>query len=179
MMPSKKVLNAKRKIVEEMTEKLKTSVAGVLVDYRGITVEQDTELRNQLRKAGVEYRVIKNSLTRFAAEEAGFQDLNQYLTGPNSLALSFDDPISPAKIISSFAKNNDKIEIKAGFIEGKVIDINEVKALAELPSKEMLIAKALAGFNAPIASFVNVLNANIRGLAVALNAIAKQKATAN
>jgi large subunit ribosomal protein L10 len=178
MMPSKKVLDAKRKVVEEMVEKLKTSVSGILVDYRGITVEQDTELRNKLRQAGIEYKVIKNSLTRFAVEEAGFQDLNEFLTGPSSLALSFDDPVAPAKIISSFAKGNDKVEIKSGFIEGKIIDLKQIKELADLPSKEMLVAKALAGFNAPISGFVNVLNANIRGLAVALNAIAEQKAQA-
>lgn len=175
-MPSEKVLQEKKQIVEQMVEKLKSASAGVLVDYRGLTVEQDTDLRNQLRKAGVEYKVVKNTLTRFAAKEVGYDALDPVLNGPTSLAVSYEDPVAAAKILTEFAKKNEKLEIKAGFVDGKVINVNEIKALADLPPKEVLIAKVLGGFNAPISGFVNVLNGNLRGLAVALNAIAEKKA---
>ncbi|MGE4283745.1 MAG: 50S ribosomal protein L10 [Clostridia bacterium] len=175
-MPSGKVLEQKKEIVQQLVEKLKNASSGVLVDYRGLTVEQDTDLRNQLRKAGVDYKVVKNTLTRFAAMETGYEGLDSYLNGPTSLALTYEDPVAAAKVLSEFAKKNDKLEIKAGFVDGKVIDINGVKALAELPPKEVLIARVLGGFNAPISGFVNVLNGNLRGLAVALNAIAEKKA---
>ncbi|WHH57463.1 50S ribosomal protein L10 [Petroclostridium sp. X23] len=175
-MPSEKILEQKKEAVQQLVEKLKSASSGVLVDYRGLTVEQDTDLRNELRKAGVEYKVVKNTLTRFAANETGYEALDPFLHGPTSLALTYEDPVAAAKVLSEFAKKNDKLEIKAGFVDGKVIDVNGVKALAELPPKEVLIAKVLGGFNAPISGFVNVLNGNLRGLAVALNAIAEKKA---
>lgn len=177
-MPSTKVLEKKKQTVAELTEKLKTATAGVFVDYCGLSVAEDTQLRNEFRKAGVEYAVVKNTMTRFAANQVGFEALDPILNGPSALALSFSDVVAPAKIISEFAKKHEKLEIKAGFVEGKIIDIKEVKALAALPSKEVLIAQVLSGFNAPISGFVNVLNGNLRGLAVALNAIAEQKAAA-
>ncbi|MDK2798835.1 MAG: large subunit ribosomal protein [Clostridiales bacterium] len=175
-MPSEKVLQQKQEAVQALVEKLKSATSGILVDYRGLTVEQDTQLRNKLREAGIEYKVVKNTLTRFAAKETGYEGLDEFLHGPTSLALSYEDPVAPAKILSEFAKDNEKLEIKVGFVDGKIIDLNEIKALAELPPKEVLIAKVLGGFNAPISGFVNVLNANLRGLAVALNAIAEKKA---
>jgi large subunit ribosomal protein L10 len=175
-MPSEKILEQKKEAVQQLVEKLKSASSGVLVDYRGLTVEQDTDLRNELRKAGVEYKVVKNTLTRFAANETGYEALDPFLHGPTSLALTYEDPVAAAKVLSEFAKKNDKLEIKAGFVDGKVIDVNGIKALAELPPKEVLIAKVLGGFNAPISGFVNVLNGNLRGLAVALNAIAEKKA---
>jgi large subunit ribosomal protein L10 len=140
-------------------------------------VEQDTELRNALRKAGVEYKVVKNTLTRFAAKENGLEGLDTYLNGPTAMASSAD-AVAPAKVLSEFAKKYDKLKIKVGVVEGKVIDVSGVKALAELPPREVLIARVLGGFNAPISGLVNVLNGNIRGLVVALNAIAEQKANA-
>ncbi|MBZ4646694.1 MAG: large subunit ribosomal protein [Petroclostridium sp.] len=175
-MPSQKILEQKKEVVQELVEKLKKASSGILVDYRGLTVEQDTELRNQLRKAGVEYKVVKNTLTRFAAKETGYEGLDPFLHGPTSLALTYEDPVAAAKVLTEFAKKNEKLEIKVGFVDGKVIDINGIKALADLPPREVLIAKVLGGFNAPISGFVNVLNANLRGLAVALNAIAEKKA---
>jgi large subunit ribosomal protein L10 len=175
-MPSEKVLQQKKEIVQELVEKLKSATAGVLVDYRGLTVEQDTELRNQLRKAGVEYKVVKNTLTRFAAKEVGYDELDPQLNGPTSLAISADDPVAPAKVLVEFSKKNENLEIKSGFVDGKVISVDEIKELADLPPREVLIAKVLGGFNAPISGFVNVLNGNLRGLAVALNAIAEKKA---
>ena len=175
-MPSEKVLNEKKAIVEELTRKL-SAPSGVFVDYKGITVADDTALRRELRAAGVEYSVVKNTLTRFAAKNAGLEGLDEILNGTTALAVSTTDMIAPAKILSEFSKKNQNFKIKMGFVEGKVIDPAGVNALAELPSKEVLIAKALGGFNAPISGFVNVLNGNIRGLVVALNAIAEKKGT--
>jgi len=178
-MPSKQVLEAKKVIVNNLTEKIQNSKTIVLVDYRGLTVEQDTELRVALRKAGVCYEVVKNTLTRFAMNNSGYSELDTYLNGPTAIAYSFEDVVAPAKIIAEFAKKFEHLQIKAGVVEGKIFDEKQVKALAELPSREELIAKVLAGFNAPITGFVNVLNGNLRGLVVALNAIAEKKAEAN
>mgnify|MGYP005833614961 CR=1 FL=1 len=177
-MPSQETLQQKQQVVKELSEKMSSAQAMVFVDYRGLTVEQDTELRNALRKAGVEYKVVKNTLIRFAAKENNLDALEQYLNGPTAVALSAEDPVAPAKVISEFAKKYDKLQIKSGVVDKKVIDVEGVKALAELPPREVLIAKVLGGFNAPISGFVNVLNANIRGLVVALNAIAEKKASA-
>ncbi len=177
-MPKEVVLNQKREIVSGLSEKMKASKAMVFADYRGLTVEQDTELRAALRKAGVEYKVVKNTLTRFAANENGLEGIDSFLNGPTAMASSDSDPVAPAKVLSEFAKKFDKLNLKVGVVEGKVIDVNGIKALAELPSREVLIAKVLGGFNAPISGLVNVLNGNIRGLVVALNAIAEQKANA-
>ena len=175
-MPSQKVLSEKKEIVAGLSQKIKEAQAGVLIDYKGITVEDDTKLRAQMRKAGIDYSVVKNTLTRFAAKEAGLDGLDDILNGTTALAVSTSDLIAPAKELSAFAKTNENIKIKAGFIEGKVISIKEIEALAKLPAKEVLIAKVLGGFNAPISGFVNVLNGNIRGLVVALNAIAQKQA---
>lgn len=176
-MPSNKILEQKKQVVTDLTEKIKSAQSIVLADYRGLTVEQDTELRNALRKAGVDYKVVKNTLTSLAAKESGLE-LDEFLTGPTAMAISSTDAVAPAKVLSEFAKKFEKLELKVGVVEGKVIDLEGVKALAELPSREVLIAKVLGGFNAPISGFVNVLNGNMRGLVVALNAIAEQKANA-
>jgi len=176
--PSEKVLQQKKEVVKELTEKIKAAKSLVLTDYRGLTVEQDTDLRNALRKAGVEYKVVKNTLTRFAAKENGLDGLDSFLNGPTAIAMSDTDPVAPAKILSEYTKKYEKLELKVGVVEGKVIDVNGIKALADLPSREVLIAKVLGGFNAPISGFVNVLNGNLRGLVVALNAIAEKKANA-
>lgn len=177
-MPSNRVLEQKKQVVAELTEKIKSAQSFILADYRGLTVEQDTELRNALRKAGVEYKVVKNTLTGLAMKESGLEGLDPYLNGPTSMALSSTDAVAPAKVLSEYAKKFEHLELKIGVVEGKVIDLDGIKALAELPSREVLIAKVLGGFNAPISGLVNVLNGNIRGLVVALNAIAEQKANA-
>lgn len=174
-MPSEKILQQKKEAVQKLAEDIKRAAAGILVDYRGLTVEQDTKLRKQLREAGIDYRVVKNTLTRFAIQDTDYSAIDEHLHGPSSLALSYEDPVTPAKILNDFAKENDALEIKVGFVDGKVIDTNEIKALAELPPREVLIAKVLGGLNGPIAGFANVLNANLRGLVIALNAIAEQK----
>ena len=158
-MPSASVLEQNKKVVADLVELLKSAQAGVLVDYRGITVEQDTQLRNKLREAGVEYKVVKNTLTRFAANEVGYQELDSSLHGPTALAISSTDPVAPAKVLSDFAKDVEAIEIKAGFLDGKVISIDEVKTLANTPSREVLIAKIMGSLNSPISKLVRTLQA--------------------
>ncbi len=175
-MPSEKILVQKQQVVADLKAKLERAQSGVLVDYKGITVEQDTKLRAELRKAGVEYTVVKNTLTNLAVQGTGLEKVSEVLFGTTALAVSYDDLVAPAKVLNEYASKNDKFKIKCGFVEGNVLSESEVKALAELPSKDVLIAKVLGGFNAPITGFVNVLNGNIRGLAVALNAIAEKKA---
>lgn len=177
-LPKENTLNQKREVVEGISGRIKAAKALVFADYRGLTVEQDTELRSALRKAGVDYKVVKNTLTRLAANENGLEGLDTYLNGPTAMASSDTDPVAPAKVLSEYAKKYDKLELKVGVVEGKIIDPSGIKALAELPPREVLIARVLGGFNAPLSGLVTVLNGNIRGLAVALNAIAEQKANA-
>lgn len=175
-MPNAKVLEQKKAIVDELAENMKTAQSGVLVDYKGISVAADTQLRRDLRAAGVEYHVVKNTLLTFAVRKIGFEALEPVLNGTTALAYSKDDMIAPAKILNEYAKKSgDKFKIKAGFVDGGVIDTKQVSVLAEMPPREQLIARALAGFNAPISGFVNVLNGNLRGLVVVLNAIAEKK----
>lgn len=158
-MPSANVLEQKKQVVAQLVETLKSAQAGVLVDYRGITVEQDTQLRAKLREAGVEYKVVKNTLTRFAAKEVGFEALDEQLNGPTALAISTTDAVAPAKVISDFAKEVEALQIKAGFVDGKVISLDEVKTLASTPSREVLIAKVMGSLNAPISKLVRTLQA--------------------
>lgn len=158
-MPSEKVLNEKKAIVSALVERLKNAQAGVIADYRGLSVAQDTELRKKLREAGVEYTIVKNTLTRFAANEAGLGELDPILHGPSALATSETDVVAPAKVLVDFAKNNEQLEIKAGFVDGKVIDVAEVKVYASIPSKEVLISKMLGSLQAPIGNLVRTLDA--------------------
>ena len=158
-MPSEKILERKKQHVADITELLKGSAAGVLVDYRGLTVEQDTKLRSKLRESGVKYSVIKNTMLRFASDEAGLSDLDPILHGPTALATSADDVVAPAKVLMDFAKENDALEIKAGFVDGKVISIDEVKVYASIPSKEVLISKMLGSLQSPISALARTLQA--------------------
>ncbi len=158
-MPNANVLEQKKAAVAELVEKLKSAQAGVVVDYRGLTVEEDTKLRAKFREAGVEYKVIKNTLTRFAIKEVGFDAMDEQLNGPTSLAISADDPVAPAKIISDFAKENENIKIKAGFLDGKVISLDEIKTLASTPSRDVLIAKIMGSLNSPVSALVRTLQA--------------------
>lgn len=175
-MPSEKILKQKKEVVKELSEKIKSAKSIVFADYRGLTVEQDTELRNALRKAGVDYKVVKNTLTKLAANENGITELDSHFNGPTAMALSTEDAIAPAKVLAEFAKKYEKLELKVGVIEGTVFDVKGLEAIAALPPKEELLAKALGSLKSPITGLVNVLNGNIRGLVVALNAIAEQKA---
>lgn len=160
-MPSANVLEQKKQIVADMVETLKAAQAGVIVDYRGLTVEEDTNLRKKLREAGVEYKVVKNTLTRFAADEVGLSGLDEQLNGPTSLAVSNDDPVAPAKIISEFAKENECLKIKAGFLDGNVISLEEIATLAKTPSRDTLIANIMGSLNAPVSNLVRTLQALI------------------
>ncbi len=150
--------------VNEIATKLRESQTTVVADYRGLTVAQVTELRKQLREAGVEFVVLKNTLTRLATAKENLTELDVHLTGPNAIAFSKDDLIAPAKILADFAKKNDKLEIKGGVIEGKVVGASEIKALATLPSREGLLSMLLS-----------VLQAPMRNIALAVKAVAEQK----
>ena len=159
-MPNAKVLSEKQAIVAALTEKLQGSVAGVIVDYSGITVAEDTEMRRKLRENNVDYAVVKNTLLRFAINNSGLSELDSLLNGTTSLAVSADDPVAPAKIIKEYAdKLNGRFEIKGGFMDGKVISLDEVNALANIPALPVLQAQVLGTMLAPITSFAVVIKA--------------------
>ena len=166
-MPSEKVLQQKQQMVADLSEKLKTATAGIFVDYCGLTVEEDTQLRNKLREASIKYAVVKNTLTKRAANDAGFSEFDEILNGPTALALSFDDVVAPARVLAEFAKDNEVFEIKAGFMEGRAMSLEEIDALSKIPSKDTLYAMLAGG-----------LNATIAGLARAIDAVREQKETA-
>ena len=158
-MPSAKILAQKQAATAELTEKIKNAVSGVLVNYSGITVADDTALRTALRQAGVSYHVYKNTMTSRACEAAGYADMKQYLTGMNALAVSESDPIAPAKILKEYADKIETFHIVAGFIDGGVIDEKSVEELAKTPSKEVLLGKLLGSIQAPLYSLARVLTA--------------------
>ncbi|GAA0304606.1 large subunit ribosomal protein L10 [Gracilibacillus halotolerans] len=159
-----KVIEAKKQVVTEIADKLRESQTTILVDYRGLTVSEVTELRSQLREAGVEFKVYKNSMTRRAVEEVELTDLNDILTGPTAIAFSKDDIIAPAKILSNFAKDHEALEIKGGVVEGSVATLDQIKELADLPNYEGMVSMLLS-----------VLQAPIRNFAYATKAVAEQK----
>lgn len=165
-------------VVEEVKEKLGKAQVVVLADYRGLTVLQATELRRKLREAGVELKVIKNTLTAIAARELGYEGLVPLLVGPTAIAFGYDDPVAPAKVLSEFARTNPVLELKGGLLEGKVLDVQGVKALADLPSREVLLSQVLRGMQGPISGLVNVLQGTIRNFVYALDAVRKQKEAA-
>ena len=157
-MPNAKVLSEKQAIVEALAERIKNASAGVLVDYKGITVSEDTALRTELRKDAVDYTVVKNTLTRFAANKAGYTEFDELLNGTTSMASTTDDPIAPARVICEFAKKNKNVvKIKGGMVEGKVLSVEELMSFGELPSKNALVAQVLGTFLAPISSLAVVL----------------------
>ncbi len=160
-MPSNKILEQKQAVVADLTAKIQGAAAGVLVKYEGITVEDDTKLRAALRKAGVEYTVKKNSMIGRACEGAGYADMKQYLTGMNGIAVSATDPVAAAKIMKEYADKIPSFEIKAGFVDGAMLDAAGVTALAEIPSKEILIARLLGSMMGPLNSFARTLQAII------------------
>ena len=157
---------------------LTNSKCAILVDFCGLTVAQDTVLRRKMREAGVNYSVVKNTLLRIAAEEAGIEGLEPVLEHNTAIAVAPEDPVAVAKIICEFAKENKALKVKIGVLDGKVISAEEIKALAALPPKEVLIAKMLGSMNAPISGFVNVLQGTIRNVVYALEAVRKQKESA-
>ena len=157
-MPNAKVLSEKQAIVAELTEKIQKATAGVIVDYKGITVEEDTALRKECREGGVDYAVVKNTLLRFAFNNVGLNELDDQLNGATSLAVCMDDPVAPARVIAEFAKKlNGKFEIKGGFMEGKVVSLETVNALAAIPALPVLQAQVLGTMLAPISALACVL----------------------
>ena len=159
-MPNAEVLSEKQAVVAALTEQLQGAASGVLVDYKGITVAEDTALRVELRQNDVKYGVVKNTLARFALKNVGLSELDEVLNGTTSLATCESDPIAPMRVVNKFAKQlNGKFNIKGGFMDGKVLSLDEIMALAELPSKEVLQAQALGMMLAPITSLAIVLKA--------------------
>ena len=165
-MANAKVLAEKQVLVSEVTSKLSESSCTIVADYRGLNVKQVTELRKQLREAGVELHVLKNTVVRRATAQAKLTELDQYLTGPTAVAFSKTDLVAAAKIITDFAKKNDKLSVKAGVVEGRVVDNAQIKALAELPSRDGLLSMLLS-----------VLQAPMRNFALAVKAVSEQKET--
>ena len=157
-MPNAKVLESKKAVVEALSGKIKEATSVVFVDYKGITVAQDTELRKQFRDAGVDYAVVKNTLTRFAAKENGY-DFDEVLNGTTAMASTTGDPIAPARIVCEFAKKNKlAMSIKGGLVEGSVLSAEQLSGFGELPSKNALVAQVLGTFLAPISSLAFVLD---------------------
>lgn len=177
------VTSAKQAVVAQLKEQLESAKGVVLTSYKGLTVAQDTELRRELREAGVSYHVVKNTMLRIAAKEAGIEGIEEHLEGTTAFAFSTEDAVAPAKVICGFIKKNkledaEVLTVKVGMVEGKVIGVDEVKALATLPSREELIAKLLGSMNAPISNTVNVLQGIIRNAVYVLDAIRSQKESA-
>lgn len=170
-----KAIEAKKLIVNELVGKMEKSKGIILYDYRGLTVAEVTDLRNQFRAAGVEYRVIKNSMIKRAADSLGITGLEGHLGGPTAVAFGYNDPVAPAKVLVEFVKKVKKTEIKSGILDGKVISIASVTSLAELPSREQLLAHLAGTLNAPIAGFARTLSGIISKLGYALNAVKEQK----
>ena len=174
-MPSEKILEQKKQHVAELAEAFKAANVGVLVNYLGINVEDDTKLRKQLREAGCQYKVVKNTLLHLAFEQAGIEGLDESLKGTTAIAYSENGYTEAPKILSDYAKGHENFTIKSGFIDGSTVDAAGITELAKLPSKEVLIAQVLGGFNAPIQGFANVCSGVMRGLVIALNAIAEKQ----
>lgn len=158
-MANAKIIEAKQQEVQVIAEKLRGSVTTVVADYRGLNVTQVTELRKQLREAGIEFQVLKNTMVRRATAQAELSELDQVLSGPTAIAFSPEDAVAPAKILNDFAKKNDALEIKGGVVEGRVVDVAQIKALAELPSREGLLSMLLSVLQAPVRNFALAVKA--------------------
>ena len=169
---------AKAAVVEEMKEKLQSAQGAVFVGFSGLTVADVTKLRRKFREGGVEYKVIKNTLTRIAADELGYSALDAIFEGPTALAYSTEDAVAPAKILKEFIKETktEALTVKAGLADDQVIDVAAVDALASLPSREELLAKLVGSMQAPISGLVNVLQGNIRNMVYVLDAVRAKKA---
>jgi len=164
--------------IAEVKDLLTNSKCTILVDYCGLTVAQDTKLRRAMRQAGIKYSVVKNTFIRIAAQEAGIEGLDSYLEKNTAIASSAEDPVAVAKILTDFAKENKVMTIKAGVLDGKVIGEEDIKALASLPSREVLLAKMLGSMMSPISGLANVLQGTIRNFVYVLEAVRKEKESA-
>lgn len=158
------VIEQKQQVVDEITTKLQNSQSTIIVDYRGLDVAEVSELRRQLREAGVDYKVYKNTMVRRATEKTGLTELDELLVGPTAIAFSDDDVVAPAKVLNNFAKEHSALELKGGVVQGEVTSLEKIKELAEIPSQEGLLSM-----------FLNVLQAPIRNMALATKAVADQK----
>ena len=158
-MPSEKVLELKKQQVAALKERLDASIAGVVVDYKGISVEDDTKLRKELREAGVEYTVVKNTLLGRAIDGTSLADMGSALEGTTAIATSKDDYVAAARILGKYADKSDKFNLKTGYLDDEVISLDKLNELAKLPSREVLLATVLSAFNAPIASFARAVQA--------------------
>lgn len=157
-MPSKAILEQKQQAVADLTDKIQKSVSGVVVNYQGITVEDDTKMRKALREAGVSYQVVKNSLTGRACDNCGYGDMKQYLSGMTAIAISENDAVAPAKILKEYADKIESFKILAGYIDGGVVDAATVEKLAAIPNKETLITQLLVCIRSPLVNFVYILD---------------------
>ena len=175
-MPNAQVLEVKQAQVTEAVELIKNAQTGVLVDYRGLNVAEDTDLRNKLREANVKYFVIKNKILKRAVDEIGMEGLDEVLHGPTALAVSAEDAVAPAKVLAEFAKGNEKLEIKGGFMDGSVISLDEVKKLAATPNFETLISKMMGSLQSPISSLARLLAAVVDGGVEIADLVAKNNA---
>jgi len=168
-------IDEKKQVVEDIKQKLEAATLVICTDYRGVNVEQVTQLRDSLRLPGVEYRVLKNTMFRFALQQCGYEDIAAQVAGPNAVIFSNSDPVGPAKVITEFARTNKQLEVKMGILESQYLTAEGVKELANLPAREVLLAQVVGTMQAPITSFVRVLNANLTGLVRALDGVREQK----
>ena len=157
-MPSKAILEQKQQVVADLTDKIRNSVSGVVVNYQGITVEDDTKMRKALREAGVSYQVIKNSLTGRACDNCGYGAIKEYLSGMTAIAVSADDAVAPAKILKEYADKIESFKLLAGYVDGEVLDAAGVEKLASVPSRETLLAQIVGLISSPLSSLVVVLD---------------------
>lgn len=169
------LLERKQQIAQDLHGRFERAKVVILTDYKGLNVGAMTELRRRLKQAGIEYRVVKNSLLERAATDTPADVLKDTFKGPSAIALSYDDPVAPAKVLTQFAKENDKLKIRLGVLNGKVIGEADIKNLADLPSREVLLAQLLGVLNAVPTSFVRVLSAVPGGLVNVLNAVKEQR----
>ncbi len=165
----------KKKIIEDLHEKLSRAKVVILTDYKGLDVSAINDLRRNLRAAGIEYQVVKNTLLIRASEDTDAALIKETFKGPNAVALSFDDPVAPAKVLIKFAEENKNLEIKKGVMDGKVLDLNRIQMLSVLPSRELLLSQVLSAMNGVSSAFVRVLSNVLERFLIVLQAIKEQK----
>jgi len=171
-------LTTKKELVEKLNSQLSATEIALIVDYKGLDVEAMTQLRNELRKEGAQLEVVKNTLLSMASEGTSVSVLKEFLKGPNAIVTSKDDPVAPAKVLVKFAESNQKLEIKIGAMSGRVLNIDDIKALAKMPPKEILLAQVLSTMNAVPTAMVRVLSEVPKSFLYLLNAIGDQKKAA-
>lgn len=169
-------IEAKKQVVQEIEQKLQEASLVIFTDYRGLNVDEMTDLRSKLRVPGVEYKVLKNTMTEFALENTGHGDVVPHIAGPNAVLFSKEDMVGPTKAIFEFIKQYKKLTVKVGILQGQMMTPEKIKGLADLPPKEVLLAQVVGTMQAPITSFVYVLNANLTGLVRVLDQVREQKA---